>query len=93
MIFRKIVFLPLLEDTLNFYVKLKNLFMLETERDRAISKFLTFGGLLEFLHYLNFCVKDKNTFILETKQEREILMKFLTHRVSARLLLAILIFC
>ena len=56
--FAKIVFLPLLAAILNFCVKRKNMFISETERDRAIlTKFLTHrvsAGLLA-----NFC---KNRF-------------------------------
>ena len=42
---------------------------------------IVFPSLLAAI--LNLCVKCKNVFISETGRDRAILMKFLTHRVTA----------
>ena len=89
-LFAKIVFPPLLAAILNFCVKRKNVFISETERDRAISKkFLThresgvywrlfakivFPPLLAAI--LNFCIKHKSVFFSETERDRAISMNF-----------------
>ena len=80
-LFAKITFPPLLAAILNFYVKRKSAFILETVRHRAISmKFWTHkvsaqsaGDFMQKIAFLpllsailNFCVKHKSTFISET---------------------------
>ena len=83
---------------LNFWVKCKNAFISETERDRAtLMKFLTHrvcdkstGDFYQkkifrplLAAILNFCVKHKSPIISEMERDRAISTKFLTHRVSA----------
>ena len=72
---------------------------ISAESTGDFSQNIAFPPLLAAI--LNFCVKRKSVFILETVQDRSILMKFLTHRVSAestgyisqKFLAAILNFC